>query len=231
MKRRSNLKLRLKRAVALLTAFTIAAGVGAIFIEIKLRAVARTFAESYVSTALSNAVNRAAMSVLDEYNISYNEVANLSVNEQGLVSSIEINTSAINRFKGSVTAAVVSELAEYKSVTFKIPISAAFGVYYSYLSFPKISYTVSVSTSVFAEFENEFIDAGINQVLHRITIRVGTIGQLAMLKEKTGINQSTNFTLAETVIVGAVPDAFTNIDYASEDVVDDVFDYGATVPE
>ncbi len=215
----------------MLTALTLTLGIGAVIIEIKLRTVARNFAQTHVSATLSRAVSLAAMRVLDEYNITYDKIANLSRNEQGQVSSIEINSNAINRFKSSLTEAVARELSGYKSVTFKIPVSAAFGVYYSYLAYPKISYTVSVSTAVFTEFENEFTDAGINQVLHRITVRVGTKGQLALLKEKQSINESTNFTLAETVIVGAVPDAFTNIDYANEDIVDDVFDYGASVPD
>ena len=231
MRKRSNLKLRLRRLIAVLTAVTLTLGIGAVFIEIKLRTVARNFAATQVSQILSRAVSRAAMRVLDEYNVTYDEVVHLSRNEQGLVSSIEINTKAINRFKSSLTEAVAEELKNYKSVTFKIPVSAAFGIYYSYLSYPKISYTVSVATTVFTEFKNEFTDAGINQVLHRITVKVGIRGQLALLKEKTGINEATSFTLAETVIVGAVPDAFTNIDYANEDIVDDVFDYGASVPD
>ncbi len=213
----------------MLTAVTLTLGIGAVFIEIKLRTVARNFAATHVATTLSRAVSHAAMRVLEEYNITYDQVANLSRNEQGLVSSIEINSNAINHFKSSLTEAVVKELAGYKIVTFKIPVSAAFGVYYSYLAYPKISYTVSVSTAVFTELRNEFKDAGINQVLHRITVKVGTRGQLAMLKEKSSIDESTDFTLAETVIVGATPDAFTNIDYANEDIVDDVFDYGASV--
>ncbi len=206
-------------------------GTGCIFIELKLRNIAHSFARNHVSAALSKAVSRAAMRVLDEYDITYDKVANLSRNETGQVTSIEINGGAINRFKSSLTEAVARELSGYKSVTFKIPVSAAFGVYYSYLAYPKVSYTVSVSTAVFTEFENEFTDAGINQVLHRISVRVGTKGQLALLKEKQSISESTDFTLAETVIVGAVPDAFTNIDYANEDIVDDVFDYGAQLPE
>ena len=46
------------------------------------------------------------------------------------------------------------------------------GIYYTYLSYPKISYTVGVSTVVSTNFKSEFYEAGINQVLHRISVSV-----------------------------------------------------------
>lgn len=217
----------MRRYIAAFTALALLICAGSVYIEIRLRTVAASFARTSLSSAFGGAINRAAVRVLDEYDITYDEVAMLFRNEEGQVTSLEIKTAAINRFKSSMVKEVQKELSGYEKTTFRIPVSAAFGVYYSYLSYPKVSYTVSVSTMVFTEIHNEFTDAGINQVLHRISVRVGTKGQLAMQGSKQNISEAEEFTLAETVIVGAVPDAFTKIDYANEDIVDDVFDYGA----
>ena len=123
------------------------------------------------------------------------------------------------------------ELNKNGDVTVKVPLSAAFGIYYTYLSYPKISYTLSAVRIVSTNYKNEFLEAGINQVLHRISVSVSALGNLAIIGRDAEVSEITTFTLAETVIVGAVPDAFTSIDYATEDVVDDVFDYGAQKPE
>ena len=231
MRKRSNLKLRLGRYIAAFTAISLLICTGAVYVELRLREVASSFAKTSLSAALGSAINRAAARVLSEFDIAYDDVAVLSRNEEGLVTSLEIKTNAINQFKSGMVKEVQNELSGYEKTTFRIPVSAAFGIYYSYLSYPKVSYTVSVSTMVFTEIHNEFTDAGINQVLHRISVRVGTKGQLAILGKKQSLSEAEEFTLAETVIVGAVPDAFTNIDYANEDIVDDVFDYGAEAPQ
>lgn len=227
LKKRSNARLRLKRSVALLLVFVLTSCVFCVFIDIKLRAVAVTFAKNKVSAILTAVVNRAASRLLEEYDITYDSVSNITRDESNNVVSVEINTNEINRFKSGLTEAVLKELANYGSVTFNVPISAAFGMYYSYLSYPRVSYTMGIAATVSTEFRSEFTDAGINQVLHRISVVVGARGDLAVLGTDANITEMTDFTVAQTVIVGAVPDAFTSIDYANEDIVDDVFDYGA----
>lgn len=227
LRKRSNKKLRLKRFIALFTAVSLVLCVFCIYVDIRLREVAHTFARNRVSAVLTAAVNRAASRLLDEYDITYDSVSNITRNENDQVTSVEINTNEINRFKSGLTESVLAELSNYGNVTFEVPLLAAFGLYYSYLAYPRVSYTVTISTVVSTEFKSEFTDAGINQVLHRISVVVGTRGSLAVLGSDADISETTDFTVAQTVIVGAVPDAFTNIDYANEDIVDDVFDYGA----
>lgn len=231
LSKRSNKKLRLKRFIALFTAVTLILGVFCVYVDIRLREVAHTFARNSVSAVLTAAVNRAATRLLEEYNITYDSVSNITRNENDQVTSVEINTNEINRFKSGLTESVLAELSDYGKITFEVPLLAAFGIYYSYLSYPRISYTISISTVVSTEFKSEFTEAGINQVLHRISVIVGTRGSLATLGADTDISETTDFTVAQTVIVGAVPDAYTKIDYANEDIVDDVFDYGAEAPK
>lgn len=197
-------------------------------IDFRLRKVAHSFARAKVSAILTAAVNKAAYRILSEYNITYDSVSRIERGENNLVSSVEINTGEINRFKSGLTGAVLNELKKYNEITFSVPLFAAFGMYYTYLRYPKITYTMSVMAVVSTAFKSEFTEAGINQVLHKISVKVGTKGRLAVLGDDAEIGEFTDFTVAETVIVGAVPEAFTNIDYATEEIVDDVFDYGAS---
>lgn len=231
MRKRSNLKLRLKRLLAVLSAILIFIASISIYIEFRMRDVAVTFARNTVSSVLSSAINIAASRLVKENGLTYDQVSNLKRDADNRVTSVEIDTNEINRFKADLAEEVSKELKNRDDITVKVPLMAAFGIYYTYLSYPKISYTVGAATVVSTNFKSEFYDAGINQVLHRITVAVTTGGNLALPGRDEYIEEITNFTVAETVIVGAVPDAFTNIDYANEDIVDDVFDYGAETPK
>lgn len=219
--------MRLKRLFALSLAVFIIAGTLSVYIEFRLREVAVTFARNALSSALSSAINIAAVKLIAERGLDYDEVSNISRDAENNVTSVEIDTNEISRFKSSLAEAVQKELAKKGEVTIKVPLFSAFGLYYTYLSFPKLSYTLTVSQVVSSDIKSEFFDAGINQVLHKISVTIKTGGNLALTGRDVIIEENADFTVAETVIVGAVPDAFTNIDYANEDIVDDVFDYGA----
>ncbi len=231
MEKRSNRRLRLRGVVALLSALAVAAASLSVFIEIRLRSVAVVFAKNALSSVLSTAIDTAALSLLDTYNITYDKLSVISRDSQNRVASIEINATEVNRFKSSLASAVQSELNRTGEVRVSVPLSAAFGLYYTYLAYPKISYTLSVATVISSNIKSEFFDAGINQTLHKISVRVATAGNLGLTGRDEQIEEINDFTVAETVIIGEIPDAYTKIDYANEDIVDDVFDYGAESKE
>ena len=227
----SNKTLRLKRTLVLLLAAITALSALTVFVDLRLRMVAADFAKFALSSALSTATNKAAERLISEKGLTYDKVSNVKRDEQNRVTSVEIDTNSINLFKSRLASEVQNELDKAGDVTVKVPLSAAFGIYYTYLSQPKISYTLSAVRIVSTNYKNEFFEAGINQVLHRISVTVSALGNLAVIGADTEVKEITAFTLAETVIVGEVPDAYTKIDYATEDIVDDVFDYGAEAKE
>jgi len=70
---------------------------------------------------------------------------------------------------------------------------------------------MSVSTSD-AEFRNEFSEAGINQSLQQIMMDV-TISMTVLTPMGTEtVTASSEVVIAETVIVGSVPDSYVKVD-------------------
>lgn len=224
---RSNKGLRLKRAVLMLLVVAVIASTFIVYVDFQLREVAKAFAKSAVKTALINATNRSCERIMNEASVSYGDLAVISRNEKGLATSVEINTVAANRLKAQLTNEIAKELSLISTQTFSIPLSAAFGIYYSSFKTPTLCYTVHITTTVTSDFKSNFYSAGINQVLHQIVLNVGLESDLAMLSDKTENRCSTNFLIAQTVIVGAVPEAFTEVINAADEVVGDIFDFGA----
>ncbi len=224
---RKNTKLRFTRYIILILIIALVLSSLWVLADIRLRSVAKTFAKSSVKTILSDCANSAVYTALENIEVSYNDLAVISRNDQGLATSVEINAIAANSLKSYLTSEISKSLSKYGEVTFKVPISAAFGIYYTSFNFPKLSYTVSVTTTVISNIKSTFTGAGINQVLHQILMTVTLESDLAMLKDNTEQTFSTDFIIAQTVIVGAVPEAFTSVGHATDEVMEDIFDFGA----
>ena len=75
-----------------------------------------------------------------------------------------------------------------------------------------------------AYFENQFDQAGINQTTHRILLCVDVSVSILLPGFRTSTKVSNAFSVAETVIVGAVPDSYTYFD-SGNPIEDDAFDY------
>ena len=76
-----------------------------------------------------------------------------------------------------------------------------------------------------ARFENEFTSAGINQTNHRIVLHIDVSVAILLPGFTTATKVSTAVTVAETVIVGGVPDTYTYFSTTPDIYEDDVKDY------
>ncbi len=198
-----------------------------IYIDYKLKKVAISFAMSEAKTIILDCANEAALWVLDSMQVNYYDMAVLNRNDEGLVTSVEINSHKINLFKSQIAAKVAEQLKKYNNVTFSLPLFSAFGYFYSAFYIPKFTYTIELTTTAITDFESRFYSAGINQVLHQILVNVNLESSLAMPYCTTDVSTQTSLIAAETVIVGVVPEAFTEVVDAEDELVGDIFDYSA----
>ncbi len=224
---RTNRKLRFKRIIVFILIVATIAASFTVYLDFRLRNVAVVFAKSAVKTAVINCANRASSRALEEMKITYDTLAKISRNEEGLATSVEIDSVAANRLKSKISDEIAEDMAKYEEIKFSVPLSAAFGMYFTSTKWPKLSYTVHITTTVASNFKSNFQSAGINQVLHQILLTVDLESDLAMLEKNTEQVAKTEFIVAQTVIVGAVPDAFTSVGHATDEVMEDIFDFGA----
>ena len=228
IKYRKNRSLRVRRILIFLLAVIVAISSFGMFFELKLHGVVVEFAQSAVKTVLINCANRAAEKVLAGLNVTYDSLAVISRNEEGLATTVEIDSVSANRLKSQIGDAIATEVAKYETVSFKVPLGAAFGIYLTHFPMPKLDYTVHVTTTVASNLTSNFESAGINQVLHQILLIISLESGLAVIKQNTAMTSVTEFIVAQTVIVGAVPEAFTSVGHATDEIMEDIFDFGAT---
>lgn len=212
MLKRRKISLKVK-ITAVLLCFTILAGI----CYYKMQPVIMRFAVSTAETIMLNSANEAVIKILEENNVSYSDIARLSQNDNGYVTSLEIDIYEINRLKSKISneTAKIIEKQEFYDVA--IPIGTFLGNTYTAGLGPKVKFHMQLTTTAVVDFSHEFRSAGINQVLHIIMIDIKIGGSLIIAGFNRGITAETSAIAAQTVIVGATPDAFTNVIESEQD--------------
>lgn len=198
------------------------------FIYYKMQPVIIRFAESIAETVMLNSANEAIVSILDEHKFAYNDIAKLTRNNQGQVTSLEIDTYKVNYLKSHISNKISQIIANKERYTVAIPLGTFLGNSYTVGLGPEITFKMQMTSTAFVDFEHEFRGAGINQVLHRVVVNVRINGSLIVAGYKKCITTNTSAIAAQTVIVGAVPDNFTNvIEEETDNTAGLINDYGA----
>jgi len=108
--------------------------------------------------------------------------------------------------------------------TVSIPIGNATGINFLSGKGPKIPLEIIPVGSVSASCGSEFTSAGINQTRHRLTMIVTASVTILLPRDSVTSVVTTEVNIAETVLVGSVPDTYTNI-VDTRDLIEQGIDY------
>ena len=129
-----------------------------------------------------------------------------------------------NRLQSSILHQVLEEIAQMDTRELSIPLGSLTGSALLAGRGPRISVRMQSVGSSTAYLSNEFSSAGINQTRHQIILNVDVYVSILLPGFSTATKVSNAFTVAETVLVGTVPDSYT---YFQSDtpIEDDARDY------
>ena len=188
------------------------------------------YAVSVAETIALNAANEAIVDVLNSNQVSYGDIVTLSQNDEGYVTSLEINVLQINNLKSEISRRMAKIIEEEERYELRIPLGSFFGNSYTNGIGPDIKFNMQITTTCFVDFSHEFKSAGINQVLHIVNVNIDVKGNFVIIGYNKGISASTGAIAAQTVIVGKTPDAFTSVIESPTDNTGGLInDYGAII--
>lgn len=192
----------------------------------KVKPLVFTYAKSCAETIMLNAANQAVLNILKEKNITYNEISNVSRDELNNITGIEIDIEKINILKSSVSNEISNIIGRENTYDLYIPFGTLIGNEYTTGFGPKVKFKMQLTETAVIDFESNFCEAGINQVLHQILIKIDISANILMIGCTQGFSVSTGAIAAQTVIVGVVPDSFTNVEeHPGDDIADEIFNY------
>jgi sporulation protein YunB len=178
-------------------------------------------AESVTLKIIHNTVNE----FLGNHQLDYDDVIKIGYDETGGISYVSSDMVKLNRFKSQIAADIQTVFDSYDFGTIALPLGTILGGSVLVGRGPSLQFRVEMSCNVECTFQNLFDDAGINQTRHQILLEVKATTFAIARFCKTSSKVSTNFVIAETVIVGKVPQYYTNVEN-SKDVAEDIENYG-----
>lgn len=191
-----------------------------------LHPILEAYGKNQAQWLSARVINEAVTEVLADEQLSYSDLVSVSLDETGAVKTVEADVNKINRLKAAVTNTVLEKLKENRTLQTSVPLGTLIGGDWFSGWGPHIPLKVSVSGSAVATMHSGFSSAGINQTSHQITLDLTSNLVMAIAGYTTTVEISSNFLVAETVLVGQVPDSYTEVDGGQADLLGKIFAYG-----
>ncbi len=173
-----------------------------------LKPVIQTISANQAKILCTAAVNNAVVSELQKLSVDYDELVNVLRDEAGNITAIETNAVEINRLKAILTEAVNARLSAIPDQNVSIPLGTLTGLELLSGRGPLVRLRMLPSSFVESALVNHFETAGINQTQHQIMIEF-TVTMTAILSPyATTVDVVTNVCIAETIIIGTVPNTY-----------------------
>jgi len=206
-----NRKRRFRRRIVLIALLLLVVVVG-LFLRLSVAPMVRQLAKARVSNRASYIINEAIETLLREGDVNYERIVLLEKDINGNVTALKTNMSEINRLKTQILSVIDTMLLDLDINEIGLPLGSLILPELFSGAGPRLPVKImSVSTSD-AEFRNEFSEAGINQSLQQIMMDV-TISMTVLTPMGTEtVTASSEVVIAETVIVGSVPDSYVKVD-------------------
>ncbi len=195
-------------------------------LDARLRPVIRDYSYSRAVYLATSTINDAVNEEISNSGVEYNDLIYLEKDDAGRVTALHTNIVKINKLKASVTNYVIDKLNELDTSPLSIPLGTISGIDLLSGIGPIIHIEVVPLGQATAAFGSEFTSAGINQTRHSITMQVSATVTIILPRESIETEVTTHVDVAETVIVGVVPDSYTNVEDATGgDMTEKIFNY------
>lgn len=164
--------------------------------------------EERVRAESIEAVNGAAMQVLEWNAVDYSKMVTITRDGEGAIVSIETNAYQVNlmaRQMQTLAAAQVNAMCE-KGIG--IPLGAFTGIEMLAGFGPTIPFQILPVGSVLCSFAWEFSSAGINQTRHALYMDAEVYVSILLPSETKKIAVNTQILVCDSVIVGKIPEIY-----------------------
>ena len=199
---------RLRRFLGLLVFLLALALSSFVLFRGKYRPVIRSLAETQVKNATSDLTNDAIAKQIAAGNIAYDRIVYFEKDLNGRITALKTNIGEINRLKTDILNIINDEILALDTSDIGIPLGSLLLPEFFSGKGPVIPVRILSIRNSDAVFASDFSQAGINQTLHRLNMEVSIDVAVLVLGQASSFTVNSEVVVAETVIVGEVPDTF-----------------------
>ncbi len=172
-------------------------------------------ARAQAANALTAVIDRAIAADLAERDVDYGDFVTIQRDASGAITAMTTDMAALNQLRAQLVAQILSALEGVDASEIRIPLGSLVDSELVWARGPELRVRALRVGTVSAEFRSDFSQAGVNQTLHRIELEVAVPVTLILPGGQTELTVETGLRVAETVIVGAVPDTYLTLNGAA----------------
>lgn len=174
-----------------------------------LRNMLSNLAVTRVSNTINRCVSEAINDAVTRGAFRYDRLIVFEKDNAGKITALETDMAEMNRLQSEVVADVLERVSGVSAAELSIPVGTLTGTPLLAGRGPRIPIKMEFTGSSTARFDNDFTEAGINQTKHRVLLYVDVSVSILLPGFSTYTKVTNAFTVAETVIVGSVPESYT----------------------
>lgn len=196
----------IKGILKLLVILIVIITIGLVAFRTRYQDMIRSLAETQVKNATSDLINDAIDKQIDKGNIQYDRIVYFEKDLNGKITALKTNMSEVNRLKTSILNIINDEILAMDTTDLGIPIGSLILPEFLSGRGPQIPIQILSISNSDAGFESYFTEAGINQTLQKLTMNISVDVAILVLGRTENFTVSSQVVVAETIIVGQVPD-------------------------
>jgi sporulation protein YunB len=181
-----------------------------LIIDYKLNAsiieIAKAKAQTTVVQDINTVVNQEIVS-----QIKYQDIVDIHKDKEDRIVLIQPNTIVLNRMMAATSFEVAKSLDNLSAENIEIPLGQITGSKILAGYGPLMKARIITVGQVYVDVLNKFEEAGINQTRHLIYFNISSKVKIAVPFLNEEINVSTTIPLAETIIIGEVPETYVSV--------------------
>lgn len=207
-----------RRGAGILIVILLIAVSALIFFRYKFNEPVRELAQAQVLNATSDLINDAIDRQIEAGDIQYDRIVYFEKDLNGSITALKTNMSEVNRLKTNTLNIINDEILALDQSDIGVPVGSLFlPEFFSGRGVTIPVQILSIRNSD-AYFDSHFTQAGINQTLHKLNMHVLVDVSVLVLGQSASFTVSSEVVVAETIIIGDVPDTFlqTGGNYGSE---------------
>ena len=191
----------------LMIALTVAV-VGFLMFRSRYRDVIRELAQIQVKNTTSDLTNDAIAKQIADGVVQYDRIVYFEKDLDGRITALKTNMSEVNRLKTDILNIINDEILALDTSDIGIPLGSLFLPELLSGKGPTIPVHILSIRNSDAAFASNFSQAGINQTLHQLIMEVSVDVAVLVLGQTGSFTITSEVVIAETVIVGTVPNTF-----------------------
>ena len=179
-------------------------------LEARLRPMVVLAAQAQAKHAITAVAEETVVEELGERGVPCDDVVAIERDESGAITALTTDMATLNQLRSQLVADVLEALEGVDVSQIQVPLGSLVDLDILWGLGPTLQVHAMTVGTVNGEFYSDFTSAGVNQTRHRICLKLTVPLTLMLPGGAVETVSETELCVAETVIVGQVPQAYLN---------------------